>query len=145
MYVRSMRQASFAMYVDALTELAVWFFALDHTNYAFWIPAHLRDVVELPTTHTEIAEEFLTGNFTVRKTNRPFSAIPIDQAHKQNNAAIKGDGGAIGLTDNPSALQRWMVAGPEVARLIEEFRIRNKTGHKIKGIMTSHRVCRLFS
>ena len=37
----------------------------------------------------------------VQKTNRPFSAIPVDQAHEQNNAsAIKGDGGAVGLTDN---------------------------------------------
>lgn len=50
-----------------------------------------------------------------------FSSIPIDQAHEQNNACIKGDGGAVGLTDNPSALRRWMVAGPEVARVIEEF------------------------
>ena len=31
------------------------------------------------------------------------------------------DGGAVGLTDNPSALRRWMVAGPEVVRLIEKF------------------------
>ena len=30
-------------------------------------------------------------------------------------------GGAVGLTDNPSALRRWMVAGPEVARVIGEF------------------------
>ena len=30
-------------------------------------------------------------------------------------------GGAVGLTDNTSALRRWMVAGPEVARVIREF------------------------
>ena len=47
--------------------------------------------------------------------------MPIDQAHEQNNAYIKGDGGAVGLTDNPSALRSWMIAGPEVARIIEEF------------------------
>ena len=49
------------------------------------------------------------------------SAIPLDQAHEQNNAYVKGDGGAIGLTDNATALRRWMVAGPEVARVIVEF------------------------
>jgi len=120
-YVRSLRQASFAMYVDALRELAVSFHALYHTNYGRWIPVHLRDMVELLTTHPEIAEEFRGGYFTVQKTNRQFSAIPVDQAHEQNNAAIKGDGGAVGLTDNPSALRRWMMAGPELARLVEEF------------------------
>ena len=51
MYVCSLRQASFVMYVDALRELAVWFRALDHTNYTRWIPVHLRDIVELPTIH----------------------------------------------------------------------------------------------
>ena len=29
--------------------------------------------------------------------------------------------GAVGLTDNPSARQRWLVAGPEVAALIKDF------------------------
>ena len=107
--------------MDALTELATWFHAMNHTNYVRWIPVHLQDMASLATTQPDIAREFQAGNFTIQKTCRKFSAIPIDQAHEQNNAAIKGDGGAVGLTDNPSALRRWMLAGPEVARLIEEF------------------------
>ena len=50
-----------------------------------------------------------------------FSAMAIDQAHKHNNCAVKSDGGAIGLTQSPDALRRWMVAGPEVVRMISEF------------------------
>ena len=38
-----------------------------------------------------------------------FSAIAIDQRKEQNNTAVKDDGGAVGLTDNPAALRRWMV------------------------------------
>jgi len=53
--------------------------------------------------------------------NRPFSAISVDQANERNNAVIKGYKGTVGLSDNPSALRQWMVAGPEVARLIEGF------------------------
>ena len=34
---------------------------------------------------------------------------------------VKGDGGAVGLTENPSALKRWMLCGPEMARLVSEF------------------------
>ena len=82
-------------------------------------------MAELPTKHPEVAKQFNDGNFTVRKTNRVFSTIAIDQAHEQNNACIKGDGGAVGITDNPSALRCWMVAGPEVARVIEEFHDEN--------------------
>ena len=43
-----------------------------------------------------------------------FSAIAIDQVHEQANAVIKADGGAIGVTEDPSALRRWIIARPEV-------------------------------
>ena len=41
--------------------------------------------------------------------------------HEQNNSAVKGDGGAVGLTEKPAALRRSMVCGPQMARLIGEF------------------------
>lgn len=47
--------------------------------------------------------------------------MPIDQAHEQNNALVKGSGGAVELTENPSAFRKWMLAGPEQARLLREF------------------------
>ena len=37
---------------------------------------------------------------------------------EQSNAAVKSDGGAVGLTQSPEALRRWLGAGPEVVRLI---------------------------
>ena len=43
-------------------------------------------------------------HFTIKKTERIFSAIGIDQAHKQNNKSMKIDGGAIGILDNEQAL-----------------------------------------
>lgn len=120
-YVRAVREADFLLYVDALTKIVPWFFALGHTHYARWIPVHLRDMIALKDAHPEVHAQFLKGNFVVKKTTHRFSAIAIDQAHEQNNATVKGDGGAVGLTENPSALRRWMVSGPEMARLIGEF------------------------
>lgn len=63
----------------------------------------------------------LTKFLIIQKTEKKFSSIPIDQAHEQNNAIVKGSGGAVGLTENPVAFTRWMVAGPEMARLLKEF------------------------
>ncbi|CAB3989008.1 Hypothetical predicted protein [Paramuricea clavata] len=42
----------------------------------------------------------------------------IQQVHA---AIIKGEGGAIGLTEDEAALRRWMVAGPEVSRFISRY------------------------
>ena len=45
----------------------------------------------------------------------------IDHKHEQNNKKVKGDGGAIGLTENSVQLLQWIVCGPEVACVVEEF------------------------
>jgi len=62
-------------------------------------------LVTLPTAHPEVAHEFEAGSFTIQKMSRQFSAIPIDQAQEQNNAAIKGHGGAVGVIDKPTTLR----------------------------------------
>jgi len=71
-----------------------------------------------------ILAEFLAGKFVVHKTSNKFSAMALDQCHEQNNAAIKDSaGGALGLMTNPGALKRWMIAGPEIARMVSEFEL----------------------
>ena len=60
----------------------------------------------------------------------------MDQAHEQNNACVKSDGGAVGLTDNPSALRRWMISEPKVARVIREFE--SSDMHENERVNTRH-------
>ncbi|XP_076078833.1 uncharacterized protein LOC143048849 [Mytilus galloprovincialis] len=103
--------------------LIPWFFALDHPNYARWLPIHVRDMFALDTIAPSIATEFESGHFVVHKTHSTFSAIAIDHAHEQNNKLVKGKGGVIGLTENASQLLRWMVCGPEMARAVNEFEL----------------------
>ena len=121
LYVRSIREGNFQLYVESLAKITPWMFALDHVHYSRWLPVHIRDMMALSEKHPEIAAEFHAGKFVIHKTSNKFSAMAIDQCHEQNNATVKGSGGAIGLTTDPSALRRWMVAGPEVARIIVEF------------------------
>ena len=118
-FIRSLREGNFALYIDSLEQLMPWFFALDHVHYSRWVPFHIRDMKELAVRNPEIHRAFLNGSFVVHKTSRKFSGIALDQAHEQLNDLIKGDGGAVGLTENPSALLRWVIAGPEIARVIE--------------------------
>lgn len=68
-----------------------------------------------------VYEEFRNGNFLVQKSAYVFSTIAVDQAHEQTDGHIKGDSGVIGIADNSSALKRWITAGPEIARIIDEF------------------------
>ena len=120
-FVRSLRMGNFHLYVDCMQQLASWFFVFDQTNYARWLPVHIRDMLALEYTHPDVYEEFVAGNFTVNKSGRKFSNIAADHAHEQLNALIKGEGGVIGLTEKDAAQCRWAVAAPEVVRMLQEF------------------------
>ena len=120
-FVRSLREANFQLYVQILGKLMPWFFSMGLTNYSRWLPVHIRDMVTLPQKHPQVYDEFMKGHSVVKKTKNRFSAMGMDQAHEQENCLIKGDGGAVGLTEDPSALHRWMVCGPEVAHLVSQY------------------------
>ena len=115
-YVRSLRTGFFDLYMKSLDEMLPWFFALDHGNYARWLPVHLHDMGTLYLTNPAIY------NFVVFKTVQKFSSIRIDHAHEQNNKIVKGDRGAVGLPENSAELARWMISGPEVSRIVQEFK-----------------------
>ena len=50
-----------------------------------------------------MASEFHKGKSIIHKSRRDFSATAIGQTHEQNNAVMKGDVGAIGLTVDSAA------------------------------------------
>lgn len=91
----------------------------------------------LADKHPDVLAEFSAGKFVVHKTSNKFSSIAFDHCHEQNNAIVKDSGGAIGLTTNPVALKRWMVAGPEVSRMITEFEY-HATNHKDSNLHLHH-------
>ena len=118
-FVRSLRSKNFKLFVESLEQMLPSFFALDHLNYAKWLSVHLKDLKSLSSTNPTIYEAFLEGNFVVTKTLRNFSSIPIDYAYEQKIRLVKEDGGAIRLTENTAELTRWMICGPEIARIVK--------------------------
>ena len=131
-FVRSIRERNFSLYTETLQSLLPWFFALDQTHYARWLTIHLRDMLNLKQSHPDVEQQFRDGNFAVDMSNKRFSAMSIDQAHEQMNPVIKGDGGVVGITESETALTRWIIASPEIVRLLSEFE-----GH-VEGVSDEH-------
>ena len=107
-FIQSHCERNFQLYIEVMEALVQWFFALDHMNYARLLPIHIRDMKSIPA---DFLESFQSC-WTFQKTIKRFSLIPLDQAHEQNNKIIKSVGGAIGLTENPSALKQEGHDGP---------------------------------
>ena len=118
MFIWAHREQKLELMVTTLQKLVPRFFALDHQNYARWVPIFNRDLEGLPDS---IQEEFKKGHWTITRSNHHFSSLPIDQAHEQANKRVKGVGGIIGLTENRDMLERWIVTGPEISHVVEEF------------------------
>ena len=56
----------------------------------------------------------MKGYFTINKIH-VFSNLAIDEPYDQHNAGVKDDGGAVGLTECPATLQKWMFSGTDMA------------------------------
>ena len=53
-FVSYLIEGDFLLYVQVCDELCAWFFVLDHTNDARWLPIHVRDMVELAVKHPAV-------------------------------------------------------------------------------------------
>ena len=99
------------------------FFANDNTHYSQWGTIHLHDMLTLQETNPAIYEEFVNGNFVLHESCRNFSGVALDQAHEHNIGLVKSEGGIIGITENETALLRWMTSGPEICQLVKSYEI----------------------
>ena len=122
-YVRSIRESNFQLHLAVLRSVMKWFFALDHPNYSRWLSVHLLDLLQLKYNFPQLYNHFNNGQFTFQKTNTEYSNMALDQVHEQNNAQIKGIGGAshlVNLSDE-SPLVRWELCAGELYKLLFDF------------------------
>ena len=84
-FVRSLREEDFDLYEQVLDELCPWFFAFDHTNYARWLPIHIKDLVELPVKHPTVYQDFRKGKFVMQRSTHKFLMMAKDQSHEHSN------------------------------------------------------------
>ena len=96
-------------------------FALDHFHYSRWLSVFLHDLERLEDTDENVFQNFMEGCFVVNKSGKPFSCIAEDQAHKQNNKRIKGDGSAVEILDSEEALLKLPVSGLVLTKILEKF------------------------
>ena len=99
-FFRSQREQKYISYIQALTKIISWMFALDHYHYVRCLTVYVNDLISLENNSPSTHSEFFAGSFVTQKTKRKFSSLAHDQVHEHINAIVKGDGGIIGITEN---------------------------------------------
>ena len=97
LFVRSLREASFELFVASLEQLCPLLFSLYHIHYSRWIPVFNHELKLLKVSDPTLYHSFSMGHFVARKTDTDFSKIAFDQAHEQNNKIVKSRAGVSSL------------------------------------------------
>ena len=137
LFIRSIRESNFCLYVLCLKNLMKWMFAMDHYHYARWLSVHLFDLVHLHLDCPDVYQAFSNGKFSFDKTARQFSSMAPDQLHEQNNEVIKNVSGATDVMnrEDQAGVERWGLCSPELAAIVSNF---HKTSGKHKTENTKH-------
>ena len=53
-FIRSIRESNFSLYVISVRSLMKWYYSMDHYNYARWLSVHLFDLVQLQYTLPDV-------------------------------------------------------------------------------------------
>ncbi len=97
----------------------------------------MHGLVRLEQNCQSTHQDFFQGNFVTQKTCHKFSAH--DHVHEKLNAMVEGEGSAFGLTENESALRRWIVAGPEISWMLTGCLHEQRFIEKQQMIITTNR------
>ena len=101
MFVRSLRNGNFEMFVKVLDQFLPWMFSINHTHYARWLNVYTQTLKNYLINIQKFMKSLKKGQFTVQKTQRIFCRISDDHAHEPNNKVIKGNSGATEIPAVP--------------------------------------------
>ena len=112
-YIRSTRTGDWKLHLLTIRKMIPWFFACDRVNYSRYLTLYWCEMTVLPKTHLDAHEEF-----RVQRSNWAFRQIPADQANEQTiNRDSKTEGGIIGFSQKPGAVQKWIASAHRRAEI----------------------------
>ena len=88
-------------------------------NYARLTPVYLSQMYQLRNDDPTIWNRFVEGEFSVNKSNVPFSAIEADHAREQENRAVKVLGGIKGIASSQKLLDEYFLTAAEMSNIVE--------------------------
>ena len=97
------------LYLKACEDLIKDIISMDRKKYRRLLPVYVADMVELESSAPTIWQHMLEGNFSIQKSDIPFTAISADHADEQQNKLLKIGGGIIGITTNENARLRFFL------------------------------------
>ena len=77
---RAVKANDVDLFSYALFELSSLFFATNHQNYARWMTYYALELCNLKAANPDVYQLLKGGAFSVNRSGKPFSRVPVDMA-----------------------------------------------------------------
>ena len=117
-FIKAERTADWDLHLTTVSAMLPHVLAMDPQKYPRWLPIYLVDMNSLAAAHSRVDEEFMSGYHAVSRSSYPFVQVWTDLALGQSiNADSKGKGAIFGISQTPTALNRWFRTARERASM----------------------------
>jgi len=108
MFTRSIRVGDVELFKEVIPKMVNLFFIFNQGNYSRWLLKY-HNLLKVHLTHPGLENDFKNGYFGVKRTDKPFSIMPVDLTLEQtiNADASRRLTGITHFTNSISARQRW--------------------------------------
>ena len=143
LFLRATREGDWTLHLSAVRSMCPWMFVTSRTKYARYLPIYYLEMTALQTSHPDVHQMFMNGDFVVQRQERyGFSQVACDMTIEQTcNRDTKTKGGMVGFTLNKGASQRWILSHPEraaITRSCFEYAGRDLQGRTRKDLDVPH-------
>ena len=88
-FIRTNQDGNWSLHLNSFASMLPWMTIYDHINHARWGTIYLSEMKGLEASQSLVYEEFMNGNFAVKRGKARFNQIPIDQAREWLNKVYK--------------------------------------------------------
>ena len=125
LFIRATREGNWLLHLSAVRNMLPWYFTYNRINYSRYLTAYYLEMCDLPKTHPDIHEKFMSGEFCVqRQSSHGFAQVECDLTIEQTcNRDSKTKGGLTGFTQHKGAVHRWILSQPARAAITNECKV----------------------
>ena len=123
LFIRAWRQQLWELNLQSLHCLCPYFSVFDMLNYARLTPVYLSQLYQLRNDGPTIWDRFVEGEFSVNKSNVPFSAIGADHALEQENRVVKVLGGIKGIANSQQFCASFLLEDSDARKREQHYQL----------------------
>ena len=107
-FIKAERRADWSLQLTRVAAMLPYLFATDRQTYVTWFPSYPADMYSLAAAHPRVYEELMSGGHA-------FMSRQTWPSSSRSMPTLKVRGGIVGISQTPTALNRWFLTASERA------------------------------